>query len=69
MRLVDFIDGTQSSIMSRSIFKLVEFYNILPQHVVNVKNPRHLQGYLQAEAMKRCKNGIELDELVALTWL
>ena len=69
MRLVDTMDGTQSSILSRSIFKLVKFYNVMPQHVVNIKNPRHLQGYIQAEAMKRCKNGTALDDLVSLTWL
>ena len=30
MRLVDTMDGTQSSILSRSIFKLVKFYNVMP---------------------------------------
>ena len=69
LRLVDRIDGTQCTITQRSIYGLIKFYNILPQNVVKNKNPRHLQGYLQHEAMKRCKSGMSIDEVSSLQWL
>ena len=69
LRLVDRLDGTQSMMIDRSIFGLVKFYNVMPRHIINIKKPRHLQGYLQSEAMKRCKNGMDIDEINSLTWI
>ena len=47
-QLVDLIDGSQSSLLERSLFGLVKFYNALPQDVISLKSVKLFQQALQA---------------------
>ena len=67
-KLVDRMDGNQSSLLARSIYGLVRFYNVLPEHIVRKKSVRNLQGYVQSTALKLCKGGMPISAICSLEW-
>ena len=57
-QLHDAIDGTNSAMMSRSLFGLVNSYNLLPQAVVDAKTTRAFQRCLQRGVKRAATNGV-----------
>ena len=69
LRLADRINGNHSNLLARSLFGLVKFYNIIPKRIVNNKSVKHLQGFVQAEAILRCKSGHDMEQICSLEWM
>ena len=68
LRLADRINGTHSDLTKRSIFGLVKFYNVMPMRIVQNLSVKHLQGYIQSEAILRCKSGMDMERICSLEW-
>jgi hypothetical protein len=54
-QIVDRCDGSQSSVMHRSIFGLVPVYNGLPQECMNLSSVSSFQTYLTRNLRAKCK--------------
>ena len=67
--LMDRTDGMNSTLLNRSIFGMVRFYNRLPKAVKATKLVSTFQGKLQDAAIGLCKKGMDIDDVISLKWL
>ena len=67
--LMDRTAGMNSTLLNRSIFGMVRYYNRLPESVKSTKLVSTFQGKIQEAAMGLCTKGMEIEDVCSLKWL
>ena len=69
LQLVDPIDGTQSPLMTRSIYGLIRFWNALPQEAVNAKSVKTFQRSIQWLAKEAVRASMSIKHVCELRFI
>ena len=69
LQLVDPLDGSQSSLMTRSIFGLIRYWNALPQGTVNAKSVKTFQRSIQWLSKEAIRSGMSIQHVCELRFL
>ena len=69
LQLENPIDGSQTDLISRSIYGLIRYWNALPQGTINAKSVKNFQRSIQWHAKEAAKNGMSIEHICQLRFI